>query len=82
MPVFRTLSTQALPRDTLWALVGAEPFDNEPSTTEIYNNSPSSCSVVPLNTSGPLNPGVIDDAIGRHPFGRDTDLVVGHTRVI
>ncbi len=39
MPVFGTIVTQALPRDTLVALVGAEPFDVEPGTAEIYNNS-------------------------------------------
>jgi CubicO group peptidase (beta-lactamase class C family) len=39
MPVFGTISPQALPRDTLLRLIEAEPFDFEPGTAEIYNNS-------------------------------------------
>jgi CubicO group peptidase (beta-lactamase class C family) len=39
MPVFGGLSVQSLPRDTLLTLVEAEPFDFEPGTAEIYNNS-------------------------------------------
>ena len=39
MPVFGGLSVQDLPRDTLVRLVEAEPFDFEPGTALIYNNS-------------------------------------------
>ena len=40
MPVFfGNLSMQDLPRDTLVSLVEAEPFEFEPGTAQIYNNS-------------------------------------------
>lgn len=39
MPTFGELAMRKLPRDTLVALVGAEPFDFEPGTALIYNNS-------------------------------------------
>lgn len=39
MPVFGELAVKALPRDTLVSLVEAEPFDFEPGTAQIYNNS-------------------------------------------
>lgn len=39
MASFGTLATQDLPRDTLLTLIGAEPFDFEPGTALIYNNS-------------------------------------------
>ena len=39
MPQFGELSMRALPRDTLVSLVEAEPFDFEPGTALIYNNS-------------------------------------------
>ena len=39
MPVFVDLSKQDLPRDTLVSLVEAEPFQFEPGTAQIYNNS-------------------------------------------
>ena len=39
MEVFGTLSTRELPRDTLVRLFEAEPFDFEPGTAQIYNNS-------------------------------------------
>jgi CubicO group peptidase (beta-lactamase class C family) len=39
MPVFGTLATLDLPQDTLVRLVEAEPFDFEPGTAQIYNNS-------------------------------------------
>lgn len=39
MPVFGALMVQALPRDSLVALFSAEPFDFEPGTALIYNNS-------------------------------------------
>ena len=39
MPVFGSLSIQNLPRDTLVSLVEAEPFQFEPGTAQIYNNS-------------------------------------------
>ncbi len=39
MPVFGEISTKALPRDTLVSLVEAEPFEFEPGTAQIYNNS-------------------------------------------
>ncbi|MDX1578885.1 MAG: serine hydrolase domain-containing protein [Gemmatimonadota bacterium] len=39
MPVFRTFTTQELPRDSLVALFAAEPFDFEPGEALIYNNS-------------------------------------------
>jgi len=39
MPVFGELMAKKLPRDTLVALVGAEPFDFDPGTALIYNNS-------------------------------------------
>jgi len=39
MPIFGTLSALDLPRDTLVRLFEAEPFDFEPGTAQIYNNS-------------------------------------------
>jgi CubicO group peptidase (beta-lactamase class C family) len=39
MPAFGELSVRRLPRDTLVALVQAEPLDFEPGTALIYNNS-------------------------------------------
>jgi CubicO group peptidase (beta-lactamase class C family) len=39
MPVFSELAMRKLPRDTLVSLVEAEPFDFEPGTALIYNNS-------------------------------------------
>jgi CubicO group peptidase (beta-lactamase class C family) len=39
MPVFGDLRMRRLPRDTLVALVQAEPLDFEPGTALIYNNS-------------------------------------------
>lgn len=39
MPVFAELTPFSLPRDTLVRLVEAEPFDFEPGTALIYNNS-------------------------------------------
>lgn len=39
MPVFGSLAVQHLPRDSLVALVAAEPFDFEPGEALIYNNS-------------------------------------------
>lgn len=39
MPVFGSLATLDLPKDTLVRLVEAEPFDFEPGTAQIYNNS-------------------------------------------
>jgi len=39
MPVFAELSMKKLPRDTLVSLVEKEPFDFEPGTALIYNNS-------------------------------------------
>lgn len=39
MSVFGTLSKLDLPRDTLVRLIEAEPFDFEPGTAQIYNNS-------------------------------------------
>jgi CubicO group peptidase (beta-lactamase class C family) len=39
MPVFAELAMKKLPRDTLISLVEAEPFDFEPGTAQIYNNS-------------------------------------------
>ncbi len=39
MGSFGALATQDFSRDTLLALVGAEPFDFEPGTALIYNNS-------------------------------------------
>jgi CubicO group peptidase (beta-lactamase class C family) len=39
MPVFADLRMRRLPRDTLVALVQAEPLDFEPGTALIYNNS-------------------------------------------
>ncbi len=39
MPGFGALSVQALPRDSLLSLIAAEPFDFEPGTALIYNNS-------------------------------------------
>ena len=39
MPIFGELSMRKLPRDTLVSLVEAEPFDFEPGTALIYNNS-------------------------------------------
>ena len=39
MPGFGDLSKQDLPRDTLVSLVEAEPFEFEPGTAQIYNNS-------------------------------------------
>jgi CubicO group peptidase (beta-lactamase class C family) len=39
MPVFRELAMKDLPRDTLVSMVEAEPFEFEPGTALIYNNS-------------------------------------------
>ncbi|MBW3535940.1 MAG: beta-lactamase family protein [Gemmatimonadetes bacterium] len=39
MPVFGELIAKRLPRDTLVALIEAEPFEFEPGTAAIYNNS-------------------------------------------
>ena len=39
MQVFGELAMKTLPRDTLVSLVEAEPFDFEPGTAQIYNNS-------------------------------------------
>jgi CubicO group peptidase (beta-lactamase class C family) len=39
MQVFGSLTTQALPQDSLIALIAAEPFDFEPGEALIYNNS-------------------------------------------
>lgn len=39
MPVFGEIRMERLPRDTLVSLVEAEPFDFEPGTAQIYNNS-------------------------------------------
>ncbi|MEZ4416029.1 MAG: serine hydrolase domain-containing protein [Gemmatimonadota bacterium] len=39
MPVFGELVAKKLPRDTLVSLVEAEPFEFEPGTAQIYNNS-------------------------------------------
>ena len=39
MPVFAELAMKTLPRDTLVSLVEAEPFEFEPGTAQIYNNS-------------------------------------------
>jgi CubicO group peptidase (beta-lactamase class C family) len=39
MPVFGDLAAKSLPRDTLVSLVEAEPFEFEPGTAQIYNNS-------------------------------------------
>ncbi len=39
MPAFGDLAVKKLPRDTLVALVSEEPFDFEPGTALIYNNS-------------------------------------------
>ncbi len=39
MQAFGSLATQALPQDSLIALVAAEPFDFEPGDALIYNNS-------------------------------------------
>ncbi|MCA9738775.1 MAG: serine hydrolase domain-containing protein [Gemmatimonadota bacterium] len=39
MPVFAELVVKDLPRDTLVSLVEAEPFEFEPGTAQIYNNS-------------------------------------------
>lgn len=39
MPVFGELAAKKLPRDTLVSLVEAEPFEFEPGTAQIYNNS-------------------------------------------
>jgi CubicO group peptidase (beta-lactamase class C family) len=39
MPVFGELAMKKLPRDTLISLVEAQPFDFEPGTAQIYNNS-------------------------------------------
>jgi CubicO group peptidase (beta-lactamase class C family) len=39
MAVFGDISIKDLPRDTLVSLVEAEPFDFEPGTAQIYNNS-------------------------------------------
>jgi CubicO group peptidase (beta-lactamase class C family) len=39
MPVFGEIATKALPRDTMIALVEAQPFEFEPGTAQIYNNS-------------------------------------------
>jgi CubicO group peptidase (beta-lactamase class C family) len=39
MSAFGGLSVQDLPRDTLVSLVEAEPFEFEPGTAQIYNNS-------------------------------------------
>lgn len=39
MPVFGELASMKLPRDTMISLVEAEPFEFEPGTALIYNNS-------------------------------------------
>jgi CubicO group peptidase (beta-lactamase class C family) len=39
MPVFGDISVRKLPRDSLVTLVEAEPFEFEPGTAQIYNNS-------------------------------------------
>jgi len=39
MPNFGTVATRALPRDSLVAMFSAEPFDFEPGSALIYNNS-------------------------------------------
>jgi len=39
MPVFGDISVKKLPRDSLVTLIEKEPFDFEPGTAEIYNNS-------------------------------------------
>ena len=39
MPVFGELAVRDLPRDSLVTLVEREPFDFEPGTAQIYNNS-------------------------------------------
>jgi CubicO group peptidase (beta-lactamase class C family) len=39
MSVFGDLAAKSLPRDTLVSLVEAEPFEFEPGTAQIYNNS-------------------------------------------
>ncbi len=39
MPVFGDLAVKKLPRDTLVSLISEEPFDFEPGTALIYNNS-------------------------------------------
>lgn len=39
MPVFGDISIKKLPRDSLVTLIEKEPFDFEPGTAEIYNNS-------------------------------------------
>jgi CubicO group peptidase (beta-lactamase class C family) len=39
MPGFAQLAAKRLPRDTLVSLVEREPFDFEPGTAQIYNNS-------------------------------------------
>lgn len=39
MPVFGELMPRRLPRDTLVSLIEAEPFEFEPGTAAIYNNS-------------------------------------------
>lgn len=39
MPVFREIAVRKLPRDTMVSLVEAEPFDFEPGTALIYNNT-------------------------------------------
>lgn len=39
MPVFEDISVRKLPRDSLVTLVEAEPFEFEPGTAQIYNNS-------------------------------------------
>jgi CubicO group peptidase (beta-lactamase class C family) len=39
MPAFRELAAKKLPRDTLVSLVEQQPFDFEPGTAQIYNNS-------------------------------------------
>jgi len=39
MPVFGELAMKKLPRDTLVSLVEAQPFEFEPGTAQIYNNS-------------------------------------------
>lgn len=39
MPVFEEIAAKTLPRDTLVALVEDQPFEFEPGTAQIYNNS-------------------------------------------
>ena len=39
MPVFGELAAKKLPRDTLLTLIAAQPFEFEPGTAAIYNNS-------------------------------------------